>query len=697
MTAPLNSLFKPRSVAVIGASANPAKLGHIVLKNILDGGFPGKLYGVHPSGESVLGVDTYASVGDIPGRVELAVAAVPAPSVVTVAEDCGKAGVKGLIVIAAGFREVGGEGVAREETLMAVARKYGMRVLGPNCLGIIDPVHQLDASFGGIMPKRGHIAVASQSGAMCTAILDWAKEVDLGFSSFVSLGNKADITENDLLESWASDSESKVVLAYLEGISDGPRFLSDAARLTARKPFVLLKAGTSEQGAAAVSSHTGSVTGADDVLDAALRQAGITRARSIGDLFDFALAFAETPAPSGKRVAIVTNAGGPGVVTTDAVIEAGLEIAGLGTATKSRLHKALPAEASVHNPVDCIGDARADRYETALSAVLADKGVDSVIVLLTPQAMTEIDETARVIIEAREKSAKPILASFMGGQAVASGLALLQKDGVAAYQSPERAVRSLAALTAHALHQREKVPTGGTPKPASRTALRTARRAGHAALWGTEAGSFLKPYGIRVPEVVLAKDGREADRAAKKLGFPVVIKVDSPDILHKTEAGGVRLGVGAGEVADAYDGMIREVRRKRPKARIRGAVVQQMIGDGHDFLIGGKRDPTFGPVVVFGYGGIYVEVFHDISVALAPLSPAQAEAMIGRTRSAALLTGARGLAISDKQALVKALVGVSRVMADFPEIEELDLNPIRVFPKGALALDIRVILGNQVS
>lgn len=691
----LNPFFTPTSVAVVGASANPAKLGHIVLRNIRDGGYGGKLYAINPSAEPVLDLPTYPKIGRVPGSVELAVLAVPAAAAAAVAAECGQAGIKAIIVIAAGFQEVGAVGAAREAKLKQVTKRYGMRLLGPNCLGVIDPVNCLNASFAGGLPKRGDIAVASQSGAMCTAILDWAKQVDLGFSSFVSVGNMADVTESDLLERWAGEATTGTVLAYLEGIPDGRRFLQSAARLTRRKPFVLIKAGVSEAGTAAVSSHTGSLTGADEVLSQALVETGVTRAHSITELFDYSLAFARAPLPKGDRVAIVTNAGGPGVLATDAVAAAGLTMAGLGPGTRRRLAETLPPEASVHNPIDCIGDARADRYRVALAAPLADRGVDAVLVLLTPQAMTEISATAEVIAEAAAVTTKTVVACFIGGQAVAPGLKYLQETGVAAYPAPERAVAALAALRRYAAYRAEKPAprrVAAEPQRGSVKVLRAARRRRQRALWGAEAAAFLKPYGIETPRAVVATSARQAAAAAEEVGYPVVLKIDSPDILHKTDAGGVRLDLDSAEaVRDAYREMLETIRRSHPRARLRGASVQRMLGEGHDFLIGGKRDPAFGPVVVFGYGGIFVEVMRDLAIGLAPLNDAGAEALIDRTKSAALLGGARGLKPSDRQTLVKAVVGVSRVMVDFPEISELDLNPIRVFKKGALALDIRII------
>ncbi len=695
----MDSFFKPASLAVVGASSTPGKLGHVVLKNIIDGGYKGALYAVNPKGGRILDTPTYTSVDGLPEPVELAVLAVPGPAVAEVAEACGQAGVKALVVIAAGFREVGAEGVALEDELVRTVKKYGMRLLGPNCLGLIDPVNKLNASFASGMPPAGQVAVLSQSGAMCTAILDWAAahRAEIGFSAFVSLGNKAEVTESDLLETWAEDAHTSVVLGYLEGISDGPRFLRAASAISRRKPFVLIKSGVSSAGADAVGSHTGTLTGSDDVLNAALERAGVIRANTIEELLDYTAAFADTPLPAGNRVAIVTNAGGPAVLTTDEVVAAGLEMAELGEKTQDLLRKALPAEANVHNPVDCIGDAKANRYQLALSAVLNDRNVDSVIVLLTPQAMTEITETAEVLVRAARGTDKPVVAAFIGGAAVAPGLAKLHETKLAAFETPERAVKALAALATYAGYRRRPAPSlapkPASPKQASQRIIEQAVGTGKAALWGSEAAALLAPYGIEGPQVSLASTAEEATAAAGKIGYPVVLKIDSEDILHKSDAGGVAAGLAdADAVRKAYDSMIAHIRQEFPDARVRGVSVNQQVSDGHEVLVGAKRDRTFGPVVVFGYGGIYVEIFKDVSFGLAPLSEADAAAMIERTKSAALLRGARGHEPADLRAIQKALVAVSNVMVDFPQIQELDVNPLRVFKKGALSLDTRIIL-----
>jgi acetyltransferase len=690
----LDTLFNPRSVAVIGASSNRAKLGHIVLRNIRDAGFAGKLYAINPKPGKILDVPTYTDIAAVPEAPELAVLAVPSQAVVEVARACGEAGVKTIIVIAAGFREVGEDGAAREQALRDVVAHFGMRLLGPNCLGVMDATTSLNASFAGALPPRGNVAVVSQSGAICTAILDWAKVSGVGFSRFISVGNKPDIAEAELFEYLADDPQTEVVLAYLEGIDDGAAFREAASALARRKPLILLKAGVSDEGSAAVSSHTGTLTGSDDVLQEVVRECGILRAASLEEMFDLATYFATTPLPKGNRVAIVTNAGGPGVMTTDAIAAAGLSIASFSGKTVKTLSAALPDEANVHNPVDCIGDARASRYSTALSTVLRDKGVDAVVVLLTPQAMTEIDATADVII-ANSKTDKPIVASFMGGHAVRPGAQRLGMAGVPCYPDPQRAVASLAAATAVAERQKAK-PVREVKHPRIPTDVRAQIEAvkvsGEHALWGAEAVALLEPYGISSPKSELVSDLEGAKRAARGK-YPIVMKIDSPDILHKSDVGGVITGItNEQELSEAYERIHRSVKRLVPKARLRGVAISEEIGEGIDVLVGAKRDPVFGPVVAVGTGGIYVEVLHDVALALAPLDQTAANQLLERTAVSQVLGGVRGEEPYDTKVLLAAIVGISRTMHDIPEIRELDLNPFRVTRRGSKTLDTRILL-----
>lgn len=693
----LDPLFKPRSVAVVGASTNPAKLGHIVLKNVRDGGLRGSLYAVNPKGRRILDIPTYSEIGGVPEPVELAVLTVPAEVVPAAAEQCGQAGVKALIVIAAGFQEVGGAGAERETALNAAAQKYGMRILGPNCLGIIDTASGLNASFVSAMPSKGGVSVLSQSGAMGTAILDWAAAAGIGFSTFISLGNKADLTEDDFLPALENDPKTDVVLAYLEDISDGQAFIEAASRLTRVKPMVLLKPGRTEAGAMAARSHTGALTGSADAADAAFRRAGIIVAKSIQELFDYTLVLARLPIPKGGHTAVVTNAGGPGVVTADEVAAAdGLEMAELSAKAEGMLRKVLPNEAQVGNPVDVVGDAKANRYQVALGSVLSERPVDAAVVILTPQAMTEVETTADVITKAAASSGKPVLPVFIGGQAVLSGKRRLAEHGLPTFDSPDRAVRALSALARYGEYRRaavQKRPAAGKAKTKLVRLIQEARRAGRAELGGMAAAEAVAAYGIKAPPTIAVSDPGDAVTAAKKIGYPVALKVDSPDISHKTDIGGVRLDLPNDEaVTKAFGDIMKTAKKHATGADIHGVTVSPMQPTGGlDLIVGAKRDPNFGPVLVVGYGGIFVEAVREVAYELTPVNAADVADLLARTGIGQTLAGTRGLRF-DQSAVTKAILAVSQLMLDCPDVSELDLNPLRVFDQGAYSLDTRIEL-----
>lgn len=698
----LDFLFSPRSIAVIGVSTKADKLGHIVLRNLRDGGYAGAVYAVNPKGGRILDTPTYTEVGGIPEPVDLAVVAVPATAVVEVAEQCGRHGVKALVVIAAGFREIGGEGSAREVELQNVIEKYGMRLLGPNCLGLIDTHSKINASFAGAMPPAGGLAVLSQSGAMGTAILDWAVGSGTGFSKFVSLGNEADLTEADFLSVLEADPRTDTVLAYLEEIVDGTVFTEAAGRLSRVKPLLLLKPGRTDAGARAAASHTGALTGSSEAAEAAFRRAGVVHARTIQELFDYAQTFSRVSTLSRRanesvRVAVVTNAGGPGVVTADAIGDAtNLTLANLSDRTQSTLRKILPGEAQVGNPVDVIGDARANRYQVALSGVLADRGVDAVVVLLTPQAMTEVLPTAEVIVRAARNAGKPVLPVFIGGHAVAPGFTRTASRGLPTFSTPDRAIIALDAVAGYAAYCAQPIRHRQRPgKPQRKTAelLKQVAADGRTELGGLDAAAVVKPYGIETPLTIRATETDDAVAAAAKVGYPVALKIDSPDILHKTDVGGVQLDLANAEAVErAFTEIMQSVSRKAKGADVRGVTVSPMLpAEGIDLLIGATRDPSFGPVLTVGQGGIFVEGIGDVSYELAPLSAADATNLLDRTRIGKLLDGARGSSF-DKQAAVKAILAISQLMLDNPQVSELELNPFRAFPKGGWALDIRMVL-----
>jgi acetyltransferase len=697
----LEAIFAPRSIAVVGASPDPRKLGHTVLRNIVQNNFPGAIYPIHPTADEVLGHTVYPSVSAIPETPDLAVLIVPPQAVLGVAEECGQKGVKGLIVITAGFREVGVEGRKLEDALLAIVQRYAMRMVGPNCLGVIDNVAQMNASFAALMPLNGNIAFMSQSGAICTAILDWSVEQGIGFSRFVSLGNKADVDEVALLQAWNNDPHSRVILAYLEGISRGPEFIEAARQVTKQTPVIAIKSGTTAAGSRAISSHTGSLAGSESAYEAAFRQSGILRARTMQDVFDQALIFAYQPLIQGDRIAIVTNAGGPGILATDAIENAGLELARFEPATVQQLQSQLPPTANVYNPIDIIGDARSDRYRIGLRAALADPNVDAVLVLFTPQAQSDVPETAEVIAElaeAQPEPRKPVVASFMGEHSLAPALKILNDRRIPNYPFPERAVSALQAM----VHYRQWLsrPAGDyasyeVDRERVRRTFADVRSQGRLELGELEAREVMAAYGMRLPASELAQSPEAAVEIANRLGYPIVLKISSPDILHKSDIGGVRVGLqSAGEVRDAYELIEYRARRYQPNADIRGVLVQQQAPKGRECLVGISRDPQLGPLIGFGMGGIYVEVLKDVVFRLAPLSRQEAQEQIEAIRSFPILRGVRGQAPADIASILDTLLRTSQLVTDFPEIVEMDINPLMVYDQGqgALVLDARIII-----
>ena len=697
----LESFFSPASVAVIGASQNPEKLGYAVLNNIIQAGYQGKLYPINPKGGEILDLKVYTSVLDIPDPVDLAVIVIPHRFVPDVLEECGKKGVNSVVIISAGFREAGREGYERELELVRMANEYDLRIIGPNCLGVIDTNTPLNATFAAGMPPSGPIAFMSQSGALGTAVLDIAMAGHIGFSKFVSLGNKADVSEIDLLQAWGEDPESKVILIYVEGVPDGQKFMEVARKVTRKKPVIAIKSGVTESGSRAVSSHTGSLAGSEAAYKAAFQQSGIIRVDSMEALFDNARAFAYQPLVQGDRIAIVTNAGGPGILATDALERAGLKITRLSPETTQALDAQLPGAASSANPVDVLGDALADRYEHAIKVVLEDPNVDGLMVIVTPQAMTEIEKTAHAVGRLSQNLDKPVLGCFMGESRIKAGIDVLWQYGVPNYPFPERAAGALAAMSAY---RKERETPIFVPQPGSESLLAVrelfhrVRSEGRVAIGDSEAWTVLESYGFRVPKSRLAESAEEAISIAEEIGYPVVMKIASPDILHKTDVGGVRLNIrSANDVRDSYDLMVYRAGRYVPGARIWGCQVQQMVNGGREILLGMSRDPQFGPLVAFGLGGIYVEALKDVSFRVAPFSREEAEEMIREIRSYRLLEGVRGEAAVDHEALIESLLAISRLVTDFPEILELDINPLMVFEKGrgSMAIDMRLVLAPE--
>ena len=694
----LDMFFAPKSVAVIGASRQPEKLGYGVLSNIVTLGYEGKVYPINPKADEILGLKCYASVLDVPDSIDLAVIVIPAKYVIAALEECGQKGVRGAVIISAGFREVGAEGRKREKELVRIARQYGMRLVGPNVLGIIDTISKLNASFAVGMPRRGKIAFMSQSGALCTSILDIALAQDIGFSHFVSLGNKADLNEMDFIEEWWHDPESNVIMAYLEGIVDGDRFMRVARQVTKEKPIIAIKSGTTSAGSRAVSSHTGTLAGSEKAYDAAFRQVGVLRADSVQELFDYSVAFARQPLLKSERIAIVTNAGGPGIMATDACERNGLQLASLRQETMEYLRENLPAAASVINPVDVLGDALADRYKMAIEAVLQDGGVGGVIVVLTPQVMTQIEETARAVGELSRRYDKPIFGSFMGQATTDKGVKILNQYQVPNYPVPERAVAAMGAM----LHYRRwleqpslQVETFDIDRDAIRQVFDQVKAGGRLEIGDAEARAVLRACGVRVPASELAANADEAVKIADQIGYPVVMKIASPDILHKSDIGGVKLGIrNPTEVRDAFDLIVYRATRYMPDAQIWGCQVQEMVAGGREIIIGMNRDLQFGPLMMFGLGGIYVEALKDVTFRVAPFSRREAKEMINEIRSIQLLRGVRGEPPADMEAIVDTLLRMSQLVTEFPEIVEFDINPLIVYERGrgVVGVDMRLVL-----
>jgi acetyl coenzyme A synthetase (ADP forming)-like protein len=692
--------LQPASVAVVGASRNPEKVGFGVFANLVQAGFPGPIYGVNPSGGELLGRALYPSIDAIPGPVDLGVFVVPPKAILEGIPALARKGMKAAIAISAGFKEVGGEGIALERCLGEAAAASGVRVLGPNCLGLINTHARLNASFSRGTPPKGAISFFSQSGALCTAVLDWAIGEAVGFSKFVSLGNKADVSESDVMEYLAGDPDTRVILGYVESIDDGRRFLRVARDVTRRKPVVLVKAGSTAAGARAATSHTGSLAGSDRAYSAAFRQGGILRAGTVEELFDLALGFAMQPVPSGDRLLILTNAGGPGILAADMADRLGIPLAEVRGELRAKLLPSLPSTASLANPVDVIGDARADRYRDALAALRDEPSVDIVLVLLTPQAMTEAEETARAAVSVLAGSGKTVFASFLGEATVGEARRILSAGGVPNYPVPERAVQAIHGMIRYArLRPSGPGREGETPSarpPGAERFIRSALDAGRRTLAEEEARGILEAYGFAFPRHAFADTSAAAVEAYRELGSgKVAMKIVSPDVLHKTDVGGVRLSLSSGEeVTRSFVEITSAVRRRAPSAWVAGVSVQEMVEGGREVILGMSRDPQFGPLLMFGMGGIYVEVMRDVSFRVAPLSRRDAEEMVREIRSYPLLASFRGIEPADEEAVVEALLRVSRLATDFPEIQEMDINPLLVLPRGrgVRAIDCRMTI-----
>ena len=697
----LRNFFCPGFVAVIGASREEEKVGHIILDNIINSGYKGKLFPVNPKADEIHGIKCYSSVLNVPGDIDLAIIVIPARFVLQVLEECSKKNTKWSIIISAGFKETGIEGAKRERQLIEKAKDYGIRILGPNCLGIIDTECPINATFSSNMPPIGKIGFISQSGALGSSILDWAKTNKIGFSKFVSLGNKVDISENDLFDDWENDKDTEVITAYLEGVKYGREFIRISSRVSKKKPIIVIKSGNTDAGARAVSSHTGTLAGSARAYEAAFKQAGIIRANTIRDLFDYAKAFSYQPLPKGKKVAIITNAGGPGIMATDECEKSDISLASLEKETIDSLKEFLPEAANFYNPIDILGDALADRYKKTLEVVVNDSNVDAVVVLLTPQTMTQPLKTARAIVEVMENSGKSItvLASFMGGSEVEKAVKFLAEKNIPNFDIPEEAIDTLKVMMEHTdWKSRRSFPIEdfNVDNGIVKKIFYQCRSEGRLELGEMESREILEAYDIRIPKAELACDIDEAKEIAGRIGYPVVLKIVSPNILHKTDVGGVKIGIdNEKELEENYDQILFSVNKYMPDANIRGILVQEFIKDKKETIIGMSEDPQFGPMIMFGLGGIYVEALKDVSFRIAPLSRQVAREMVEEIKTVKLLKGIRGEDPSDIDSITEIILRVSQLVTDFPEIIEMDINPLFVKKQGegSIAGDVRIRIG----
>ena len=703
----LDAIFYAQSIAIIGASRQKGSVGQAVLSNIIDSRFQGVAFPVNPKAKGILGIKCYASVRDVPDEVDLAVVIVPSRFVPGVLEECGEKKVKGAIVISAGFKEIGGEGAELEKRVKEIIQKHGIALVGPNCLGVIntDPKSSMNATFGTPMCKRGNIAFVSQSGALCVAVLDYAQKTNIGFSKFISMGNKAGLTENELLRYLKEDSKTDVILMYLEDLVNGREFMNIARDITSSsahpKPIIALKAGRTLLGAKAASSHTGSLAGPDKVYDAIFDQCGVLRVETMEELFDYVKAFSSQPLPKGENVAIVTNSGGPGILATDSCIRFGLNIAPFERKTAKTLKKILPPTASLNNPVDLIAEAQHEQYAATLNAILTDRNVNSSIVILTATSFTDVEKIAEAIVKTSKKFHKPVLCCFFGVYDVSRGIDILEENGIPVYGFPESAARVLSEMV-NFTRWLQRPQTGikkfKMDKTRARKIINAVKKEGRSSLLEHESYEVLKAYHFPVIKSFLAESEGRAAQAAEDIGFPVVLKIASPDILHKFDFGGVKLNLrNKEEVRRAYREIIENVRSKKSDAKIRGILVEEMASGGKEVILGMNRDPQFGPILMFGLGGIYVEAIEDVTFRLAPIRELTAMAMITRTKAHKILEGFRGEPASDIEAIAECLKRLSQFVIDFEEIKELDINPMIVYEKGkgCVIVDARIILGES--
>lgn len=695
----LNNMFNPESVAVIGASNSEGKVGYIIVNNIINDGYTGKVYPVNPKDDEIQGLKAYKNISDLPEIPELVIVSIPGKLVNPVVKECGELGVENMVVISAGFKEIGGEGIKMEEELTALGKKYGINIIGPNSLGTTDSHTPLNSSFSQVMPPKGNIAFISQSGAMMVAIIDWSLTAGIGFSKIISLGNKAGTTEIELIQHLANDPETAVVICYLESISEDEDFVRTMRNVSQKKPVVILKSGSSSAGAEAASSHTGALAGSDIAFDTAFKQSGIFRVTTMDELFDVGLAFSKCNLPKGRNLAIITNAGGGGVVSVDAMERYGLNLVQFDDETTSKLKEAVPDEGSVKNPVDVLGDAPVIRYKESLEIVLGSEDVDALVVMVCPTASADPDGIAKAIVEGSEGIDKPVIVVNMGGPSFEAANDLLRENNIPTYVFPETAVKVVDYLARFEAVQERTYDDPITviddiDSEKVKNIFEKVKSEGRDTLLGSEAYAVADAYGISAAPIKLATSAKDAGELAGDMDFPVVLKIASDKILHKSDIGGVKVGIESKkEAEEVFDEIIANAKKAHPDIVPDGVEVQKMMDSGIEVLVGMIRDPQFGPMIAFGMGGIYVNLIEDVSFKLAKgLTSEEIDEQLNNTKIVELLKGYRGEAPGDIEEVKSAIKRVAKLTLDFPEISELDINPIFVYENGSSALDIKIKL-----
>ncbi|MCY3410258.1 MAG: acetate--CoA ligase family protein [Candidatus Heimdallarchaeota archaeon] len=701
----LSTFFTAKTIGVVGASNQFGKVGYDVVNNLKQFGYPGTIIPINPKSDEIQGLKAYKRLSDYPEPIELVFIAVPTKYVNSVIDEMGELGIKYVVIITAGYKEIGAEGAKLEKELNSKLKEHGIRCIGPNVVGILDAHTPLNGSFASRMPLKGNLGFISQSGALITGILDWSMAENMGFSKFISVGNKIDIDETDLIEYLGEDKQTHAIMAYLESINKGPQFIEACRKVSQIKPIIVIKSGSSSAGARAASSHTGSMAGTNTAYDAAFEKAGVIRADSIQELFDSATAFSTQPLPASNRVCIITNAGGPGIIATDASEFAGLELANLSTSSMDELRKVLPPAASVYNPIDVLGTGMAKEYDESMKIAMADDNVDMILIIMTPQGMTEPVKTAQAIISNHKKyPTKPIAAAYMGGVDLEQGTKLLKENGIPCFTFPERGIHSLMGLYKYSqirkMKLQEDIPLElEVDRETVNEIIESVINKGRINMLGSEAIAVAKAYGINTPQTKTCFTVNEAIKAATDIGFPIVMKITSPDIIHKTDIKGVVIGVkDADEVKFEFTRMMNAARQYYPDSRVIGVDIQEMSKVGREIILGTSQDPQFGHLIMIGSGGVYANYVKDIQFGLAPLSVREAKTMFSKTKIHKILEGVRGENPSDISATIDTLLRISQLVTDFPEILELDINPLFVFDKGegVSAVDVKITLDRDL-